>query len=852
MKKRRRALLFAVAITVLAAVFILFFVLSGQISRNLEESSFDYLYGSTEIIRRQIDTSVREDEQRIVRFADKLVSADKESMADEMSSFCDYNDFIHMYVVDKEGIGIDERGEPFRTSMLPVEEHALTDGEKWVSEGYYNESGYETAMFEVPILHEHKLAGAVYAEVEMQKYYMDELFAFQAGNGRAYLFNRSDGSWVIKGPVSHLISLQDDSVYHSLLEGGNSEQVTESFRQTVEEGKTRIFLAEGENGPVYACIMPCKYNDFWEMMTVISSEKLAEQNQVANTLLWMLRIIYLVGSVLILAALFFYVKEKEKKHITEMKERMERRVRAKERRLSEITVREYSFQIIVNLDTMDCRQEIYREEAGNIHEFECGSYQDGFREFCRKVDGCDRERVEAYLAPENLTGVSDAEMLPSFDYRLTENGCTNWYECITFFSVIGEKRYAYIMNKDVTQKVRTQRKLEEANQAKGRFLANMSHDMRTPMNAIIGTAQLAERSLDQPEKLRQYMANITGAAKHLLSLINDVLDMSKIESGKMVLVEDDFSLTEALERIDEIIRPLCNTKKQRFEVENKGIVHPLVRGDMLRFNQVLINLLNNANKFTPEGGTIYFLVEEVPMPDALSRKEKDRTLFHLEVRDTGIGIEKENLEKVFGEFEREIDSTVNRIEGSGLGLAIAKSIVDAMGGEIRVESTPGKGTVFFLDVPFRIVQEVKDGIQREAGVNADGSVNMENALVGKRFLLVEDNLINIEIGKEMLFALGADVETARDGQEACRIFEEAGTGHYNAILMDIQMPVMNGYEAARKIRRMEQCGGDEIPIVAMTANVFAEDVEAAKEAGMNGYIGKPVLIEKLYETLKEM
>ena len=408
------------------------------------------------------------------------------------------------------------------------------------------------------------------------------------------------------------------------------------------------------------------------------------------------------------------------------------------------------------------------------------------------------------------------------------------------------------MNKDVTQKVRTQRKLEEANQAKGRFLANMSHDMRTPMNAIIGTAQLAERSLDQPEKLRQYMANITGAAKHLLSLINDVLDMSKIESGKMVLVEDDFSLTEALERIDEIIRPLCNTKKQRFEVENKGIVHPLVRGDMLRFNQVLINLLNNANKFTPEGGTIYFLVEEVPMPDALSRKEKDRTLFHLEVRDTGIGIEKENLEKVFGEFEREIDSTVNRIEGSGLGLAIAKSIVDAMGGEIRVESTPGKGTVFFLDVPFRIVQEVKDGIQREAGVNADGSVNMENALVGKRFLLVEDNLINIEIGKEMLFALGADVETARDGQEACRIFEEAGTGHYNAILMDIQMPVMNGYEAARKIRRMEQCGGDEIPIVAMTANVFAEDVEAAKEAGMNGYIGKPVLIEKLYETLKEM
>ncbi|MFR1055394.1 MAG: ATP-binding protein [[Clostridium] scindens] len=845
MGKRRRALLFAGAVTVLAFVFILFFVLSGQISENLEESSYDYLYGSTEIIRRQIDNGVREDERRIERFADGLAGEDRQSMEGKMASFCDYNDFNHMYIVGKDGIGIDENGNPFETSMLPVQEHVLANGERWISEGYSNEYGYETAMFEVPVLDEELQIGAVYVEVEMQKYYTDELFAFQSGNGRAYLFNRTDGNWVIKGPVSELISLEDDSVYHSLLEAGNSSQVTDDFKQTVETGKTKIFLLEGGNSPVYICIMPCEYNNSWEMMTVISSEKLAEQNGAANTLLWMLRIIYLLGSGLILAALFFYIKEKDKKHMAEMREKLEKKVREKEQRLSEITVREYSFQIIVNLDTMECRQEIYRKEAGDIHEFECGSYMEGFQEFCRKVEKNDRGRVTEHLAPDNLARMSDEETLPSFDYRLAEDSQTYWYECIIFYSVTGDKRYAYIMNKDVTQKVRIQRKLEEANQAKGRFLANMSHDIRTPLNAIIGTAQLAERSLEKPEKLRQYMSTITGAAKHLLSLINDVLDMSKIESGRLVLVEDDFSIEEALERIDEIIRPLCKAKKQIFEVENKGLAHSLVRGDMLRFNQVLINLLNNANKFTPDGGTIRFIIEEVP------QKEEGIAAFHLEVRDTGIGIEEENLEKIFGEFEQEIDSTVNRVEGSGLGLAIAKSIVVTMGGEIRVESTPGKGTVFFLDIAFQTVQTAPDRTRKEAKEKTFESENMEDALIGKRFLLVEDNEINREIGKEMLFALGADVEIAVNGQEACQKFEEAGRGHYSAILMDIQMPVMNGYEASSEIRRMKKCKGDEIPIIAMTANVFAEDVEAARKAGMNGYIGKPVLVEELYETLKE-
>ena len=436
MGKRRRALLFAGAVTVLAFVFILFFVLSGQISENLEESSYDYLYGSTEIIRRQIDNGVREDERRIERFADGLVGEDRQSMEGKMASFCDYNDFNHMYIVGKDGIGIDENGNPFETSMLPVQERVLANGERWISEGYSNEYGYETAMFEMPVLDEELQIGAVYVEVEMQKYYTDELFAFQSGNGRAYLFNRTDGNWVIKGPVSELISLEDDSVYHSLLEAGNSSQVTDDFKQTVETGKTKIFLLEGGNSPVYICIMPCEYNNSWEMMTVISSEKLAEQNGAANTLLWMLRIIYLLGSGMILAALFFYIKEKDKKHMAEMREKLEKKVREKEQRLSEITVREYSFQIIVNLDTMECRQEIYRKEAGDIHEFECGSYMEGFQEFCRKVEKNDRGRVTEYLAPDNLARMSDEETLPSFDYRLAEDSQMYWYECIIFYSRI--------------------------------------------------------------------------------------------------------------------------------------------------------------------------------------------------------------------------------------------------------------------------------------------------------------------------------------------------------------------------------------------------------------------------------
>ena len=831
MGKRRRALLFAGAVTVLAFVFILFFVLSGQISENLEESSYDYLYGSTEIIRRQIDNGVREDERRIERFADGLAGEDRQSMEGKMASFCDYNDFNHMYIVGKDGIGIDENGNPFETSMLPVQEHVLANGERWISEGYSNEYGYETAMFEVPVLDEELQIGAVYVEVEMQKYYTDELFAFQSGNGRAYLFNRTDGNWVIKGPVSELISLEDDSVYHSLLEAGNSSQVTDDFKQTVETGKTKIFLLEGGNSPVYICIMPCEYNNSWEMMTVISSEKLAEQNGAANTLLWMLRIIYLLGSGLILAALFFYIKEKDKKHMAEMREKLEKKVREKEQRLSEITVREYSFQIIVNLDTMECRQEIYRKEAGDIHEFECGSYMEGFQEFCRKVEKNDRGRVTEHLAPDNLARMSDEETLPSFDYRLAEDSQTYWYECIIFYSVTGDKRYAYIMNKDVTQKVRIQRKLEEANQAKGRFLANMSHDIRTPLNAIIGTAQLAERSLEKPEKLRQYMSTITGAAKHLLSLINDVLDMSKIESGKLSLREEPFNFAELVADAVELVRPQANAGHLNLEIQFTMLKNEKVIGDPLRIRQVCINILSNAVKYTPEGGSVLVEVRQ----ESSMRRGYGNYIFRCE--DTGVGMNEEFLKKLFQPFERAQDSTISKITGTGLGMAITKNVVEMMNGDILVESCPGKGSVFTVTMPMQ-----PENAQAE---------EVPGEWIGVHSLIVDDDRQTCENAAELLDNMGLRAEFVTDGRTAVSWVVQARdtADPYQLVIIDWKMPDMDGVETARRIRSEV---GPDIPVIILTAYDWAEIEGEAREAGVTAFLAKPFYRSKVCYLLSEL
>ncbi len=383
---------------------------------------------------------------------------------------------------------------------------------------------------------------------------------------------------------------------------------------------------------------------------------------------------------------------------------------------------------------------------------------------------------------------------------------------------------------------------EQNSQAKSAFLSNMSHDIRTPMNAIIGYTNLAKREETGLSEMREYLDKIEGSSRHLLALINDVLEMSRIESGKMELEETDTDLGKMMEEIHDMFSTQMREKKIHFSVKESNLTDRVVKCDKNRLNRVLLNLISNAYKFTPEGGTI--LVE-------FSQKEKienGRTLYGILVKDSGIGMTKEFAAKVFEAFERERTSTVSGIQGTGLGMAITKNIIDLMGGDITVHTAPGKGTEFRVELPLEAGEESMTEENTKMPEETSEKVDFSSI----RLLLVEDNEINMEIAEMLLEDMGFKIETAVNGQEAVEKVEASGQGYYDAVLMDIQMPVMNGYDATKKIRSLPDPEVSSIPVIAMTADAFREDVQKAMEVGMNAHISKPIDVDLLSKVLTNL
>lgn len=519
---------------------------------------------------------------------------------------------------------------------------------------------------------------------------------------------------------------------------------------------------------------------------------------------------------------------------------------------------------------------------------------------------------------------------------------------------------------------------EDANRAKSSFLSNMSHDIRTPMNAIVGFAALLDRDVDNPDKVREYTRKITSSSQHLLGLINDILDISKIEAGKTTLNLSEENLVDLIENIDAIIRPQMKAKRHTFELYSRELKHEQVVMDKLRLNQILLNLLSNAMKYTPEGGLVTLTVQELP------QFNKQQAHFRFIVADNGYGMSREYQEKLFQAFTREEDSVTNKIQGTGLGMAITKNLLDLMGGKISVESEKGVGSTFTVDLELHISEQAVDqsfwqthGIvsmlaaddeevicrniqltMENAGVKVDyvldgseavnavrqareeghpygvvlldwnmpGMDGVEAArrirqeapedapilvlssydwseieeaaqaagvdtflpkpffltsfrqrvervlsrgeapqkeeapdsagegsiLSGMRILVAEDNEINMEILSELLDMSGASCDVCRNGQEVVDAFQRSTPGQYQLILMDVQMPVMNGYDATRAIRGLSHPLAAGIPIIAMTANAFAEDIRDALEAGMDAHVAKPVDMAVLEQTVREV
>ena len=383
---------------------------------------------------------------------------------------------------------------------------------------------------------------------------------------------------------------------------------------------------------------------------------------------------------------------------------------------------------------------------------------------------------------------------------------------------------------------------ENANKAKTDFLSNMSHDIRTPMNAIIGITSLIRHDAGNKAKVIEYADKIDISSQHLLGIINDVLDMSKIEAGKTVFKYSDFSILDFVQELDTMFHSQIYEKKQTLTIIKENIQHEWVNGDQVHLMQIFSNLLSNAIKYTQEGGKIQLLVEECETNSSVYAK------YRFLVSDNGLGISADFKEIIFDPFTRAENSVTNKIQGTGLGMAITRNLVEAMGGTIDVESELGQGSCFEVLMDLKIAEDrtVALAVQEETD-EQDG-----NILQGMRFLCAEDNEINAEILTELLKIEGAECTICENGEEILKAFEQSAPGDYDMILMDVQMPVMNGYEATKAIRRSSHKLAKTIPIIAMTANAFSEDIQHSLAAGMNAHVSKPVEMKVLEKTIRSI
>ncbi len=410
--------------------------------------------------------------------------------------------------------------------------------------------------------------------------------------------------------------------------------------------------------------------------------------------------------------------------------------------------------------------------------------------------------------------------------------------------------YRIVVITDKTREIHQREMLEtsllqvkNASKAKSRFLSNMSHDIRTPMNAIVGMTTIARMNLDNPERLKDCIHKIELSAMHLKSLINDVLDMSKIESGRVILNEEAFNLKTLLQEAGAVMQVQAAAKKQEMTLDIASITHEMVVSDSLRIQQILTNVLGNAIKFTPEGGQIGLCVEET------ENRRGDRRFYEFYCMDNGIGMTRETQEKIFVPFERGETDQTGGIEGTGLGMAITKNIVNMMGGTIEIISFPGEGSTFIIRLPLQneIIEELEAA--EISGEDSGKPVQFQKGKV--RILLVEDNELNMEIAQELLGITEAELEIAWNGKEGIEKFAENPENYFDIILSDVQMPEMNGHEMTRAIRQMNRGDARTIPVVAMTANAFSSDVLKARQAGMNGHIAKPIDLKDIYRILRK-
>ena len=799
-----------------------------------------------------------------------------------LQKMVDDTPFDYIGVVDTDGVYTDNRGKQAKVSDRFYYQDGMA-GNSGMDIIFNGRLAHENLMiFYAPLWHNGEVAGVLtgrYGESQMREIIATTYF---------------------EEPAMTYLCLTDGTVFSSSNENDTPENILTALRESdgtdqetlktledaLENGHSRSLTYTSKQGSNAAYVTKLPGKD-WMLLQVfpiqVTNAMLNESNKIAMYLeLWL--VLLFVAYILIL----LMDNRRQKARLVMEKQEMRDIVDSTSQLFQRFVLADLKNDTYEYLkwdmdEQMEADGDVGGTGAGEVLPRE-GSYVQ-FRDYWDahtvQEDANVREQYAISSIQQNLT--EDTPFL-QYEYRVQEENI-RWKQ----ISVLCLKREngvpvsVLMAVQDVTElkeaEMKNRMAMEEAyraakaaNEAKTMFLSNMSHDMRTPMNAIIGFSALLDRDASQPDKVREYNGKIAASGRHLLSLINDVLDMSKIESGQNTLNFEDFDLKELLAELESVIQFPVEEKQQSLDVRVCDVHGERFLGDRMRLRQILLNLLSNATKYTPEGGEIRLDVVGLP--------ETTRDYAHLrfQVQDNGIGISPAFLEHIFEPFTRENNTTASGIPGTGLGMAITKNLVDLMGGTISVESTPGAGSTFRVELELRYAEQpaaeaghdevgATSGLSgasgasgaaetsEASGVNGEAEISGAsdvNGLEGLKVLVAEDNDINAEILEELLSYEGVSCERTVNGQEAVERFRQNPPGRYDAVLMDVQMPVMNGYEAARAIRSLDRPDAKTIPIVAMTANAFADDVKNSMDAGMNAHLSKPINMAVVKETLEKL
>lgn len=573
------------------------------------------------------------------------------------------------------------------------------------------------------------------------------------------------------------------------------------------------------------------------------------------------QVLFIIGVLLVVAAVMFVVIRMARKRQNALLLQVEKREQHQLKILAALSSN-YSSVYYTNLNENHCEavqlMEGAEEQAGGRLRI-LSTYSESIQQYVDNYVTAEyREKLLNLCDPQVMARQFEEKKDFAIRYQVKPNDShLNFFEMNFVHAGVDEQDRAMVFGIRCVDEVAKEESLHKqilkdsldaanrASTAKSEFLSKMSHDIRTPMNGIIGMTALASTYADDPVRVRETLDKIATSSRHLLGLINEVLDMSKIESGTIKLTEEEFNLSELISNLLVMLQPDIDQHRHNLSVHMENLKHEDVIGDHLRIQQVFMNLLSNAIKYTPDGGRISLTVRENPI------RVSDQSSYVFIFEDNGVGMTEEFLEHLFEPFSRADDLRTSKIQGTGLGMAITQSIVRLMNGNIKVESTVGKGTTFTVLFYLKLQKE-----KEKKAENSSDSSNMLSAIAssdykGRRVLVVEDNIINREIVCEILKMAGIQVEEATDGKEALDMFAASESGYYDLVLMDVQMPVMNGYESTRAIRALNHPDAEKIPIIAMTANAFAEDVQNAKAAGMNEHLSKPIEFKRLSEVLQK-